>query len=123
MDAVRVLLTTQVVIGVLGRDLTVRLLEISRTGCLLESSRPVPVGTIGSLVVAVDGLDYIDCLRVSRCQEIAGAGDTHHLGAEFLSLYRPGDKSLRHYAAELAADAGPSPLVFRPRAGSDSSWT
>ena len=55
MDAVRVFLTTQVVIGVLGRELTVRLLEISRAGCLLESSHPVAVGTVGSLVVDVQG--------------------------------------------------------------------
>jgi PilZ domain len=118
MDAVRVLLTTQVVIGVLGRDHTVRLLEISRAGCLLESSRPVAVGTVGSLVVRVEGTEYVDRLRVARCEEVAGAGGRHRLGAQFLSLYLPGDKSLRRYVAELAA-AAQGTLSFRPEPGSD----
>lgn len=122
MDAVRVLLTTQVVIAVLGRDLSVRLLEISRAGCLLESSRPVAVGTIGSLAVDVEGTEYVDRLRVTRCEAIAGAGDRHHLGAQFLSLYTPGDKSLRHYVAELAAEAQGT-MSFRATPRSDLSWT
>jgi hypothetical protein len=110
-------LTTQVVIGVLGRDLTVRLLEISRAGCLLESSRPVPVGTVGALAVDVDGTEYVDQVRVTRCQPLAGAGNTHRVGAEFLVVYMPGDKSLRRYAAELAAEAvrPDGALSFRPK--------
>ena len=105
MTSVKTLLTSQTVVGVLGRDLTVRLLEISRAGCLLESSCCVPVGTMGALSVDVDGKEYVDQVRIARCQSIAGAGNTHRLGAEFLSLYMPGALSLRRYAAELAADA------------------
>jgi hypothetical protein len=105
MDAVKTLLTNQIVIGVLGRDLTVRLLEISRVGCLLESSSPVAIGTVGALSVEVEGVEYVDQVRVARCQPLAGAGNTHQVGAEFLSLYMPGERSLRRYAAELAAEA------------------
>ena len=122
MDAVKVFLTTQVVIGVLGRDLTVRLLEISRAGCLLESSHPLAVGTVGSLTVEVQGTAYVDRLRVTRCEAIAGAGDRHHLGAQFLSLYTPGDKSLRQYVAERAAEVEGT-LLFRSTSGRDLSWT
>jgi hypothetical protein len=122
MDAVKVFLTTQVVIGVLGRDLSVRLLEISRAGCLLESSHPVAVGTIGSLAVDVQGTGYVDRLRVTRCEAIAGAGERHHLGAQFLSLYTPGDKSLRQYVAERAAEAEGT-LLFRSTPKSHLGWT
>jgi hypothetical protein len=122
MDAVKVFLTTQVVIGVLGRDLSVRLLEISRAGCLLESSHPVAVGTIGSLAVDVQGTGYVDRLRVTRCEAIAGAGERHHLGAQFLSLYTPGDKSLRQYVAERAAEVEGT-LLFRSTPKSDLGWT
>ena len=105
-------------IGVLGRDLTVRLLEISRAGCLLESSCHVAVGTLGALSVeAVDGTEDVDQVRVARCQPLVGAGDTHRVGAEFLSLHTPGDKSLRRYAATLAAEAAArdNTLSFRPK--------
>jgi hypothetical protein len=122
MDAVRIFLKTQVVIGVLGRDLTVRLLEISRAGCLLESSHPAAIGTVGSLTVDVHGTAYVDRLRVTRCEAIAGAGDRHHLGAQFLSLYTPGDKSLRHYVAERAAEVEGT-LLFRSTPRGDLSWT
>jgi hypothetical protein len=102
--SVRALLTSQSVVGVLGRDLSVRLLEISRAGCLLESSSQLPVGTLGDLAVEVDGEEYVDQVRIARCQAIAGAGNTHRLGAEFLTLHMPGARSLRRYAVELAAD-------------------
>ncbi len=102
--SVRALLTSQCVVGVLGRDLTVRLLEISRAGCLLESSCQLPVGTLGDLAVDLDGERYVDQVRIARCQAIAGAGNTHRLGAEFLTLHMPGAQSLRRYAAALAAD-------------------
>jgi hypothetical protein len=117
MDVAKVLLTSQTVIGVLGRDLRVRLLEISRAGCLLEGSCHVAVGTLGALSVDVDGTEYVDQVRIARCQALVGAGDTHRIGAEFLSLETPGDRSLRRFAAELAAEAGgrDGTLSFRPR--------
>ena len=102
--SVRALLTSQSVVSVLGRELNVRLLEISRAGCLLESSCQLPVGTLGDLAVDVDGRQYVDQVRIARCQAIAGAGNTHRLGAEFLTLHISGALSLRRYAAELAVD-------------------
>ena len=49
------LLTGPSVIAVLGRDVVVRLLEISRSGCLLESSHAMPAGTIAALAIEIDG--------------------------------------------------------------------
>ena len=102
MTYVKSFLASDVDLGVLARDMSVRLLEISRGGCLLESSHFVPVGTLGALSVVVDGTEYDDEVRVVRCQLVPGAGNTHRVGVEFLTLHLPGDKSLRRYAAGLA---------------------
>ena len=102
-------------LGVLSRDLSVRLLEISRGGCLLESSHFVPVGTLGALSVVVDGTEYDDEVRVVRCQLVPGAGNTHRVGVEFLTLQLAGNRSLRRYAAGLAEAPGDLRLGPRPR--------
>lgn len=104
MTYVKSFLASDVELGVLARDLSVRLLEISRGGCLLESSHYVPVGTLGALSVVVDGTEYDDEVRVVRCQLVPGAGNTHRVGVEFLTLHLPGDRSLRRYAAGLTTD-------------------
>ena len=95
------LLTGPSVIAVLGRDVVVRLLEISRSGCLLESSHAMPAGTIAALAIEIDGREYMDEVRVSRSQLLAGVGERYELGVEFLWLRLPREHSLRSYAATL----------------------
>jgi hypothetical protein len=99
------LLTGPSVIAVLGRDVVVRLLEISRSGCLLESSHAMPAGTIAALAIEIDGREYMDEVRVSRSQLLAGVGERYQLGVEFLWLRLPREQSLRSYAATLPSDA------------------
>jgi hypothetical protein len=99
------LLTGRSVIAVLGRDVVVRLLEISRSGCLLESSHAMPSGTIAALAVEIDGREYTDDVRVSRSQLLAGAGGRYQVGVEFLWLQLPQERSLRSYAATLLSDS------------------
>jgi hypothetical protein len=93
-----------VVVGLLRREVTVELFNISRSGCLLESSTAIPTGTLGTLCVDIDGTTYMDDVRVSRCLVVPGGGERHHVGAEFLSLQRMGQRSLRLYAASLAGN-------------------
>ena len=88
-------------IGVLDRDLMVTVLDISRGGCLLESSRPIPPGTVAGLMVRIDGAAYREYVRIARCLPVPGGGERHHVGVEFLTLTRPGRASLRCYAAAL----------------------
>ena len=107
MTEVKARLSSHTRLGILARDIDVRLLEISPGGCLVESSSSVPAGTLGALSVEVDGTVYMDQVRVVRCQLLAGAGETHRVGAEFLSLHLPAENSLRRYAAGLTAGAGP----------------
>jgi hypothetical protein len=90
-------------IGVLDRDLTVEVVEISRSGCLLESSSAIPVGTVAALTVEINGAVYTDDVRVARCEALPGAGERHYVGVAFLPLRRPGKQSLRLYAAALAS--------------------
>jgi len=117
MTYVKSFLANDVELGVLARDMSVRLLEISRGGCLLKSSHYVPVGTLGALSVVVDGREYDDEVRVVRCQLVPGAGNTHRVGVEFLTLHLPGDRSLRRYAAGLATDTiSMRPLIKRANA-------
>ena len=93
-----------VVVGLLRREVTVELFNISCSGCLLETPAPIPTGTLGTLAVEIDGTIYSDDVRVSRCLLVPGGGERHHVGAEFLSLQRLDQRSLRLYAATLAAN-------------------
>jgi hypothetical protein len=106
------------VIGLLGRDVLVELLDVSRSGGLLRSPTPIPEGTLGTLTVDIDGKTYTDHVRVARCFKVSGAGERHHIGVEFLALWRPGQTSLRFRAASLRPNgAAPDPLrslKFRP---------
>lgn len=117
MTDLKARLSSPAALGVLARDISVRLLEISRSGCLLECSCSLAAGTLGALSVEVDGTVYVDQVRVVRCQLLAGAGNTHRVGAEFLSLHLPAEDSLRRYAAGLKAGAAPgeSMLALRPK--------
>jgi hypothetical protein len=94
-------LTSPSLIAVLGRDLFVRLLQISRSGCLLETAHALPIGAIAVLSVQIEGRQYTDDIRVLRAQRVAGAGERHEIGVEFLWLQLPGEASLRSYAATL----------------------
>jgi hypothetical protein len=85
--------TSPNVIAVLGRDVFVRLIQISRSGCLLEASHAMPIGAIASLSVGIEGRQYTDEVRVLRSQLMAGAGERYELGVEFLWLRLPGEES------------------------------
>ena len=101
------MLTTDVN-GWLTRNLSVRLLNISRSGCLLESTNGLGAGHIGTLRLEIDGTVYTDAVRVTRAGRVPGAGERHHVAVEFLVLGAPAPQSLRVYAATLSAAAGGS---------------
>lgn len=92
-------------VGLLRRDVAVELLNISRSGCLLESPKPIPAGTLACVTVEMDGQSYSDEVRVARCLEMPGAGERHYVGVQFVSLRLPSQQSLRVLAASLPEDA------------------
>ena len=61
-------------VGVLTREIPTRLVEISRSGCLLESGHRIEEGTVGALRLEVEGQTYLEDVRATRCVAIAGSG-------------------------------------------------
>jgi|1186.fasta_scaffold160581_2 hypothetical protein len=72
-------------LGVLTRELGVRIINVSVSGCLIETPRRMEVGTVGTLRLRVGNEGYSDTVQVVRCQPIAGAGSMYHVGMKFLS--------------------------------------
>lgn len=100
----------QALVVVFEQELPVRLMNISRSGCLLQVSRPVRVGTVGRLRIALDDAECADDVRVARCSALPGAAC--ELGVELLWVAQP--KELRSGAPSLAlrlrvSGDGPAP--------------
>ena len=91
-------------LGVLARDFHTRILNCSPTGCLLETSSPIEVGTVGHLRFFVDGREFGDDVEVVRCQGIEGAGPLFQIGVRFLWTIVPGKDSLRYALREPATE-------------------
>jgi pilus assembly protein Flp/PilA len=81
--------------GVLARNVRSRLLEVSRSGCLLESGHRVETGTIGELRLHVGNELLTDDVRVTRCVRVEGSGSSYLVGAEFLQTRQPTEHSIR----------------------------
>jgi hypothetical protein len=100
---------------VFQQELPVRLLNIGRSGCLLQVSRPVRVGTVGRLRIALDEAECADDVRVARCTALPGTAC--ELGVEL--LWVPTPKELRGGAPSLTLrflvlGDGPTPVGPRP---------
>jgi hypothetical protein len=85
--------------GTLGRNVSMRLIEISRSGCLLESRHRVEVGIVGELQLQVRRETFADDVRVTRCVLVEGSGSIYRVGAEFVQTRRPGEHSIRRAVA------------------------
>jgi hypothetical protein len=83
-------------LGALTSELRIRVLNGSATGCLVESTRALAVGTVAALRVNLLGREYDDQVQVTRCQSIVGAGSIFHIAMEFLSTTPPYAGTLRH---------------------------
>ena len=88
-------LSGPVSLAVLTRELRIRVVNCSLSGVLFESTASLPVGTVAALTLWIGGHELTDDVRVVRCQAIAGAGQTYHIGAELLWTGIPGRHSLR----------------------------
>ena len=95
------MLTAPDLVAVLGREVPVRLMDISSAGCLLESVCRLEEGVTGHLRAQFDDAEYADDVRVMRCQESEGGSGLYQLGAEFLWTTSPNERSLRRVTAKL----------------------
>ena len=91
-------------LGIIVWDVPVRLVDISRTGCLLESNRQMAVGTTGEFRVEFAGQVFSEELRITRCARLEGSSALYRLGAEFLHMRPPNVSSLRRVVS-AALDA------------------
>ena len=82
-------------LGALTSELSVRVLNGSATGCLVECPCPLKVGTVAGLRVNFHGHEYDDPVQVMRCQPIVGGG-VFHVAMEFLSTTPPYAGTLRY---------------------------
>jgi hypothetical protein len=83
-------------LGGLTTQLRVRVLNASASGCLVEATRALPVGTVADLKVRIFDRDYDDQVQVTRCQILAGAGSIFHIAMQFLTTVPPYAGSLRY---------------------------
>jgi len=100
-DSLDAMLGASDLVAVLGRVVPVRLVDISSAGCLLESSGRLEKGATGLLRVMFDEAEYMDDVRVMRCQASEGGSGLYQLGAEFLWTTSPHERSLRRVIAKL----------------------
>ncbi len=81
--------------GTLVRNIPVRLLDFSLSGCLVATNYPIYSGTIGELQVRFEGRPYHDTLIIVRAVEHHGFSYTHTLGGQFAWANRLGTVSIR----------------------------
>ncbi len=65
----------------LTTDMRVRVLNVSAVGCLVETTRPLEIGTVATLRITFAGGDFEDTVQIVRCQEIGmGTGSIESYG-------------------------------------------
>lgn len=85
--------------AVLIRELDVRAIDVSRTGCLIETRRHMRVGTVGRLRLTLGTIDCEDDVEVVRCETIEGTRARFRVGVRFLWTTPPYAGSIRHAIA------------------------
>jgi hypothetical protein len=94
-------------LAALTKEVRVRVLNCSGSGCLLESNGSIAIGTVAVLRVGFGGNEFEDMVQVVRCQPLVGAGDICHVGTKFLSTTPPYAGTLRHmFRQDLGKSAG-----------------
>ena len=83
-------------VAALSTDIRVRILNVSSAGCLVETGRPLEIGSVATLRITFGGGDFEDTVQIVRCQEITGAGSVYHVGTMFLTTTAPSIESLRY---------------------------
>ena len=88
----------------LTREQSVRVLNVSPSGCLFETRRRIEVGTIATLQLKLFGAECRDDVEVVRCDAIKGTSTLYHVGVRLLWTTPRRAGSIRHaIASQLAA--------------------
>jgi hypothetical protein len=100
-DTLPEILSANDLVGVLARDVPVRVMNVSGSGCLVETTLRIDEGTTATLRVRIDGQEHRDPVQIMWCHRLAGSGETWRVGAEFLWTDVPDRRSLRRLASRL----------------------
>ena len=99
-------------LGVLTRQFRARVINVSGSGCLIESHQWIAVGTIGSLRLQIGGQEYLDDVEVVRCHPIQGSS-VCHVGVRFLWTTARHERSIRHAVTRYGAELAGMPITTR----------
>ena len=83
----------------LGRDVPVRLVNVSRAGFLVECHQPIPEHSTGELHVPLRGVPARDRVQIGRVVGRIGCGKAYALGGRFVDE-RPAPNSVRTVLSE-----------------------
>ncbi|HMF93945.1 MAG TPA: PilZ domain-containing protein [Vicinamibacterales bacterium] len=95
-------------LGVLMREVRVRVVNISSVGTLLEGNKRMAVGTLGRLRLRFGDGEYVEDVEVVRCDAVEGAG-VFHIGVRFLFTTSRHNRSIR---GVLARFGGPQSVAI-----------
>ena len=101
-------------LAVLTRDLRVRLLNCSASGCLVETNVRLEVSTVASLTLNVDGRHFSDDVLVAWCKSIAGGDARYLVGLRFVWTAAAAPNTLRMMAHQLVAGVDQSGAEQEP---------
>jgi len=88
-------------LGILVRRVSVRIRDVSVSGCLLESVDVLDEGMVGQLEISVGREPHSEPLRVCRSSRNVGSPWPWRAGAHFLALNAPAPASVRNVAARF----------------------
>ena len=97
--------------AVLMREIRARIIDISESGCLMETRRRLEVGTVGTMRLRIGSEEYGDDLEVLRCQAVENAQSLYHVAVHFLWTTARHAGSIRHAVAHHAAELAPSDAI------------
>jgi hypothetical protein len=66
------------------REHLMRIVDLSRSGCLIESQQRIEVGTVGRLRLRLGNQECSDDVEVVRCDALGLAQARYHIGVRFL---------------------------------------
>jgi hypothetical protein len=78
------------------RQRQVRVIDLSRSGCLIESRRKMRVGTVGRLRLVLGDQLCEDDVEVVRCDAVPDEGALYYVAMRFLWTTPPQAGSIRH---------------------------
>ena len=95
-------------VSVMVRESDIHVVNVSGSGCLIESAANFDEGTTATLALTVGTDELSDAVRVTRCRRIQGAGSRYLVGAEFLwtTAPRPGSVRRAAHGWSLGGSAG-----------------